>query len=154
MLPLSIAQGTLIAIGLVAAWLDARTRRLPNWLSLLALAAGLAVTAVNTGIPALGSHLLHAAIALVVGMGLFRLGLIGGGDAKFYTGIAAWFSLHEAPRLLLYVSLSGLALFIVWFFWRRLTGKKIVRRAGDDDGKFPYGVAIAAGSILAIFGPI
>ena len=59
---------SLVALGLVASWLDVSKRRLPNWLSLLTLAAGLIVTGLSAGFSAVGSHLAHAAVALLVGM--------------------------------------------------------------------------------------
>ena len=70
-----------------AVW-DVRTRRIPNWLvALLALAAAGATLGMD-GWSALGSSAIHAAIALVVGMGLFALRAIGAGDAKFYSAAA------------------------------------------------------------------
>src|SRR3546814_1971694 len=115
----------LILLALIASWLDISARRLPNWLTLLTLAAGIAVTIFDAGFSALGSHLAHTIIALLVGMILFRFGVIGGGDAKFYAAVASWFALSGAPGLLLAVSLSGLVIFFVWFVWRRATGKPI-----------------------------
>ncbi|MDE2561354.1 MAG: prepilin peptidase [Sphingomonadales bacterium] len=144
------AHAVLVVLCLVGAWLDTRYRRLPNWLSLLALVSGLVASVVLTGFGAIGSHLLHSLVILVIGMALFRFGLIGGGDAKFYTGIAAWFSLAQAPRLLLSISLSGLVLLIAWFVWRRLAGKRVRKGAEAGEDKFPYGVAIAAGAILSV----
>ena len=99
----------------------------------------------------MGNHLAHAVIALAIGFGLFAARIVGGGDAKFYAGVAAWFALGEAMRLLLAVSLGGLALFLAWFLYRRLTGKAISRPGGEDQGKFPYGTAIAAGGLIAAF---
>jgi prepilin peptidase CpaA len=116
---------------------------------MVALAGGLGFAFADGGLGAMGSHLLHALIALVVGIGLFAARIVGGGDAKFYAGIAAWFTLADGARLLLAVSLGGLVLFLVWFVYRRLSRKPISRRDGVAEGKFPYGVAIAAGAVIA-----
>lgn len=51
----------------------------------------------------------------------------------------------------MYVSLAGFGLILAWFLIRRLRGIPVQRRAQDDAGKFPYGVAIAAGAVLATF---
>jgi len=148
-----IVAGIVLAILLVTgACFDILSRRLPNWLCLTTAVAGLCAAAVLHGAGGLGSAALHGAAALIVGMVLFRFGVIGGGDAKFYAAVAVWFAASLAPRLLLSVSLSGLILFLVWFTYRRLTGRKIVRAATDDADRFPYGIAIAAGGLLAWVG--
>ena len=88
----------LAAIAVTGSYLDLRTRRLPNWLCLAGLVAGLAFGLAVGGWPAAAIALLHALIALIVGAGLFALGGIGGGDAKFYAALAAWFPLQAGAR--------------------------------------------------------
>ena len=144
-----IATAGLVLLAVAGAVLDLTTRRLPNWLSLSLAVSGLAYALAAHGAAGAGSGLLHGLAALAIGMVLFRIGAIGGGDAKFYSGIATWFALAEGARLLLSVSLSGLALFAAWFAARRLMGRKVVRNSTSDADKFPYGIAIAAGAILA-----
>ena len=146
------AGAGLALLALVGAGLDLFTRRLPNALCLVTATSGLAVSFALHGAVGVGSALLHGVLALLVGMALFRFGVVGGGDAKFYAGVAMWFALGQAPRLLLAVSLAGLALFVAWFLARRLMGRKVARRSASDADKFPYGLAIAAGAILCWFG--
>ena len=136
---------------LVGAYTDIRERRLANWLSLALLAFGLAHAYALGGLGAIGWHGAHAAIALVVGMLLFAGGIIGGGDAKFYTGMAAYFPLAMGLKLVMWVTLLGGALVLGWILLRRLRG--IPLRRDGDQGKFPYGVAIAAGG-LAVAWPL
>jgi len=87
-------------------------------------------------------------LALLVGMALFRFGWIGGGDAKFYAAMAAWFPLRSSLQLLLAVSLAGLAVVLLWFVYRRATH---VRPGAKNDSfaMVPYGVAVAVGAIAA-----
>jgi prepilin peptidase CpaA len=125
-------------------------RRIANWLCAATLLGGLSYVAVRLGFGALGSHLLHALIALIVGMAMFAAGFIGGGDAKFYTAVAAWFPLKAGLMLFVAVSMSGLALLIIWFVWRRLRGQPIRRQGGGLSG-LPYGAAIAAGALILAF---
>ena len=133
-----------------AAWLDLTQRRIPNWLCGLTAVAGLGLVVLTGSLADLGSHAGHMVLALLVGMGLFALGGFGGGDAKFYAGVAAWFALGKALPLLLSVALSGLLLLIVWFIYRRLRGIPVQRtRNGPFDG-LPYGVAIAGGALVAM----
>ena len=138
-----------LALAAFGAFLDIRERRLPNWLcGALFVAAG-AGLAFSQGWTMLPWGLLHAAIALVVGMGLFALGAIGGGDAKFYA--AAAFSLPAVPAsqpiaLLGWTSLAGLFVLIAMMIWRRTRNRGESRRLLQLKGwGVPYGVAIAAG---------
>ena len=139
----------LVGLCCAAAWLDATQRRLPNWLCGLTAVLGLVVALTLEGPNAAGNHALHMAAALVGGLALFSVRIIGGGDAKFYAGIATWFALPQAVKLLLYTSLSGLVLLIVWFVYRRAMGVPIRSKGNDMSDSLPYGLAIGAGAILA-----
>lgn len=137
----------LAACALCAAYLDARYRRLPNWLALITAFAGFVFLGLEQGLPAVPWAAGHALIALIVGAALFRFSIIGGGDAKFYAGCAAWVVLQEGLKLLLIVSLAGLVLVLVWF------AIKGIRRVTTEAGKgvyaqVPYGIAIAAGAMI------
>ena len=133
-----------------ASW-DLKVRRIPNWLCLLlALAAGLYAWT------AAGEHGLlwgavHAAIALAVGIGLFALGVIGGGDAKFYSAAALAVPLQAGFVLLGWTSAAGIVLLIVL-----VVGKLLFSKTGRSlremrKMQVPYGVAIAAGFALTAF---
>jgi len=139
------AKAILVILGVVACLFDWKYRRLPNWLSGLAALSGLVVAAANLGLSTAGSHLLHMIAALLIAFAVYAMRLIGGGDAKFYAGTAAWFALGDAMRLLLSVSLSGLALFAVWFAMRRIAKKPVRMKDASESDKLPYGVAIAVG---------
>jgi len=138
LLPL-IPNALLIAAGAFASWSDTFHRRIPNWLSAATAVAGLITGFLLGGLPALGSQAAHAAIALIVGMVLFRFGVVGGGDAKFYAAVAAWFRLAQATMLLVY------------FVLRRIQGKPIRQRSNKPGDSLPYGIAIAGGAIAALF---
>lgn len=123
---------------------DVRQRRLPNWLALLLLAYGLTFAFFSIDLAGVGWHAAHALIALVVGMVLFAIRAFGGGDAKFYAGMAAYFPLSAAIDLLLWVSVTGLVTIIAWIIAKRLPPLSNMKREGDFL-KFPYGLAIAVG---------
>lgn len=147
---LLVPAAALALLCLAAGWYDLRQRRIPNWLCLLTALAGLGYAAMPlTTTASWWSFLAHGVIALVVGMGLFALRWVGGGDAKFYAALACWFPLGRALLLLISVSLSGLLLLVVWFIARRLQGKKFRGTANDESAKLPYGIAIALGALLA-----
>ena len=147
-----LALPVLAGTGLFAAWSDVRYRRLPNWLAGLVAASGLAAAAWYGGLTVAASAALHAAIAFVIGVALYSRGIMGGGDIKYYTGIAAWFPMHLALRLLGSVSLAGFMLALGWLLWRRLSNRPADAQAGTDRDKLPFGVAIAAGALLAVLG--
>lgn len=140
----------LLAIGLTGTALDIRSRRLPNWLCALAGVTGLVHAVMVPGEGGPLSCLAHGALALLVGMLLFALRWIGGGDAKFYAGLAVWLPLRHALAMVMSTAMAGLLILIVWFAWRRIQGKKIVVR-GDEAAKLPYGIAIAAGGLLTFY---
>jgi len=140
--------GILIAACAFAGWSDLFRRRIPNWLCAITALAGLAVTMASGSLAMVGNHALHAAIALVVGMALFALRVVGGGDAKFYAAIAAWFPLRSAGALLMLVGGCGFVLLVIWFVVRRLAGKPIVKTRNDPFDGLPYGIAIASGAVI------
>lgn len=148
---MTIAVLLLGAFGLVAAVYDWKTRRIPNWLCVTTAIVGLAMARVQGTWFDLGSHTLHLVVALLAGMLLFRLRVIGGGDAKFYAAIAAWFGLAEGAALLVDTSLAGLILFLCWVAVRRMMGTPFrIRDPGTFD-QFPYGIAISAGALLTVW---
>lgn len=138
----------LLVAGLGAA-LDIKDRRLPNWLcAFLALAAAGGLVA-SEGVPSLPWSLLHTAIALVAGMVLFKLGMIGAGDAKFYAAAAAAIPLDKALTYLGWTSAAGLALLVVMVLARlvRPGSRKLSNLRGWS---VPYGVAIFGGFVLTL----
>ena len=130
----------------LAAISDLRSRTIPNYLNAVIAFAGLAsVFAIGGSSDAL-SALAHLAVALAVGLGVYALGMWGGGDAKFYAATSAWFKLHYLPSLVVGISLAGLLLLIVWFVGGRLGGKTTQRSKAE----LPYGIAIAVGGIVSM----
>lgn len=144
------ASGYLLLAGLCLAgsWSDIANRRLPNWLSLATLVTGLIAGYLGGGFSGLGWHALHMAVALAGGMGLFALGAIGAGDAKFYAGVAAWFPFQEGIRLFVGTAMAGLLLLVVWVLIARLRNKALLDR--KQSVGLPYGVAISLGAISLV----
>lgn len=141
-----VALAAIVAAG---SYLDARYRLLPNWLCGIALVLGLVLGAAGHGWQWMAFSALHAALALLVGMGLFAAGIIGGGDAKYYAALAAWFPIEQAPLLLLLVSIPGFFLSLaLWLVLRWRQGSAIP--ADSPFRKVPYGVAIGIGALLAL----
>lgn len=148
-LPVWAPLAVLIVLCGLAAWLDITRRQIPNWLCATTAVAGLAAALAMGGLSGLGSHALHAFLALLGGMVLFALGGFGGGDAKFYAGVASWFALGQAFVLLLSVTLSGLLVLMGWFVYRRVRRIPIRRQNRSPFVQIPYGIGIALGGLIA-----
>ena len=135
-------------VSVAGAIMDIRKRSLPNWLSaVLAITAGGGL-ALAAGADALASSALHSLLALLVGMLVFKLGMVGGGDAKFYAAAALGLPIGQALPFLGWTSLAGLLLLLVM-----VVGRRVVRSAEGANWSWsvPYGVAISAGFIATLF---
>ncbi|PHY18348.1 prepilin peptidase [Caulobacter sp. BP25] len=145
------------ALAIVGALKDLTSYTIPNWVS-LALVAAFVPAALVSGAPLGGVGLCLAAGfgALVLGMGMFAAGWIGGGDGKLLAACALWMGWPAVLPFLLYTALAGgaltfaiLALRSGWVAPIVAGGPAWVRRLGQQGGALPYGVAIAAGALIA-----
>lgn len=143
---LLVVLAALVAIG---SWTDVRERRIPNWVSLATLLAGLGAVGMQGGWAALGWAAAHFGVALVIGMILTAMGWVGAGDAKFYAALAAWLPIQLGLRLLVSVALAGLVLLVFFMLRRRGRIGRTSKHQSDFD-KLPYGVAIGIGGLIAV----
>ncbi len=96
----------LFATGMLAAAVsDLSRRRVPNWLNLSILFAGLCTKLVDGGSAALLQGLLGAGAALLLLLPLFHKRWIAGGDVKLMVAAGAWLN----PTLAFWTILIGLA---------------------------------------------
>ena len=148
---------------LAAAAKDLTSFTIPNWIS-LGLFAGwvpAAGAAFAFGVPAgeLISSLGVGLGALVVGMGMFAMHWIGGGDAKLMAAAALWLGAPGLAPFLMWTTLTGGALTFMLIAARRhgaafvgYTGPDAdhwVGRLMDRQRDVPYGVAICVGALAA-----
>ena len=88
---MSFATWTLaLIVGLCAGWTDWRSRRIPNWLTIPALALGVAVHGLAAGGPGVLESLKGVGLALAVLLPLVLLGALGGGDWKLLGALGAF----------------------------------------------------------------
>lgn len=101
-----------------------------------------------------------AAIVLFIGMMIFALGLMGGGDIKLLTVLTLWTGWSVAtPYFLLFTGLTGGILVIVVFtarfllapLWVRLSRSKTLPRILRRKQPVPYGIAIALAFLLMLY---
>jgi prepilin peptidase CpaA len=97
----------LIAAAGVACVTDMRSMRIPNWLTLPLLAAGLAYAGITNG----GTGLLHATAGAAIAGMVFVLGYVafggGAGDAKLMLAFGSWIGINASMTLMLGVTIAG-----------------------------------------------
>jgi prepilin peptidase CpaA len=170
--PQIVASVVLVVVLVVASWTDVTTRRIPNWLTISAIVAGLAVRA-SIGLAPFGGGALGLAVACLLALPFFATGVLGGGDAKLLMAVGTfmgptdvlWASLmiavvggivaliEAARRRMLVPTLASCGLLIVsWVTLGRRGGGRRLLMGGGERLAVPYGVAIAAGSLVWWFG--
>jgi prepilin peptidase CpaA len=140
-----------------AALTDAASFTIPNRISAL-LVVTFVPAALALGVP-LGEMGVHAAVfiaALLVGMGLFAAGWVGGGDAKLLAAASVWLGLQAMPVFLIATALAGGALSVLlmnirasWLQPYLARGPAWFARLATPGADVPYGVAIAVGALAA-----
>lgn len=140
-----------------AAVSDLLKMKIPNMLCLgLAILFIPAAWLTDMSAAAIGYSLGVAVAVFAVCFLLFALNIMGGGDAKLLTALALWFGL--TPSLLVFlvnVAFSGglLTLLILIIRWKAhlVTSRGIwLPSSLTTAKKIPYGIAIAAGALLAM----
>jgi len=141
---------------LTAAYRDALTMTIPNWISVLILLSFFVISPfVWGGWPAFGEHILVGLSVFIFGFAIFAFGWLGGGDAKLMAATAFWW---QWPDLLLYVTYTTLAggviaLFILWgrkFVPAQVLSADWLYRLVKDETRMPYGLALAFGAIVTL----
>jgi prepilin peptidase CpaA len=159
-----------IALVLIAVFSDLRWRKIPNCLTLPAIALGLLLNFLGNS----WNGLVFAFLGLLVGLGLmilpYMLGGMGGGDVKLMGALGALVGSYSVFNIFLYTSLVGGVIAIVialanknlldtfkrmWLFLKCM----FVFRAPEAGTKafkksiaIPYGIAIGAGTFLYLIG--
>ena len=137
--------------------MDLFTMTIPNRVSLLMTAGFVALCPfMGLGMDGLMSHFGAGAAMLVVGIVMFALGWLGGGDAKLFAAGALWVGFEHLLEFTFYITLAGgLLTTAILFFRASLPHPWILRqpwalRLHDPKTGVPYGIAIAAAA-LAVY---
>ena len=154
-----LAQTLMPFLVVAAAASDFLTLRIPNWLNAL-IALAFFPMALLTGMPAEAIlwHSVGALVVLVLGFALFSFGWLGGGDAKLFAAAGLWFGWPALGPFLVFTTVAGGILAIVMKGWQLVQIERDVREVNwmkrwfSFKADLPYGVAIAAGGILAFPG--
>jgi prepilin peptidase CpaA len=161
----------LVVLLVMAAVIDVRTYRIPNWLTLGGAVLGLAFSTFDALRPlnALMWALAGMAVGLLIPLPLYALRAMGAGDVKLMAMVGAFVGLPQIVPAMVSIFIVGGVLAVGFALYRRtlrrmtLNVAEMVRSiafaaaagyrpdaaaaAPLSVGKLPYGVSIAAGTI-------
>ncbi len=152
-----LALAVFPALVIVAAVKDLVSFTIPNWIS-LALAALYLPAALVAGLSLeqVGLSATVGVALLAIGIGMYALGWIGGGDAKLLAAAGLWLGWPTALHFIMFTALAGGALALLLLSARNtplvvltLRGPGWVQRLAEKGGPAPYGVAICFGAVAA-----
>ena len=156
-----------VLLSLIAGWTDFRKRRIPNWLTVPALAAGVALNTLATGWIGLKFSLLGAGLGLLLLLPFVALRSLGAGDWKLAGALGAFVGVRVLADLLMgSVFVAGVMAFVLVIYKGRLreTFHNITRMLAallsfhmpgpevsidnPQSLKVPYGVALASTVVI------
>jgi prepilin peptidase CpaA len=138
-----------------AAAMDMFTMTIPNRVSLLMTAGFLALAPfMGLGWDGFLNHLGAGAAMLAVGVVMFALGWLGGGDAKLFAAASLWIGFDHLLEFTFLITVAGGALTLALLYFRQtLPHPWIIRQPWamhlhHPATGVPYGIAIAAAALL------
>jgi prepilin peptidase CpaA len=168
----SIAWWPSVGVLVAAAIIDTSTRRIPNWLSLPFLAAGILVHFANSGWAGCRASFAGTGLAAVLFALPCSLRLMGMGDLKLALGVGAWIGPGQFVFAFLFSSMVAGLMAACYAVLHRSAGRRLetvgemVRRRetarfrsgwrarlGDINAlSIPYAPAFAIGTLFSFFG--
>jgi len=135
----------------VATLTDLRIRRIPNWLTIPFLAAGLATGAVLHGLPGLARSAAGAGLAVLLLAVFCLLRGMGWGDLKLCAAVGAWVGPGQLAFALVATGIAGGLMAMAALLRPGVAGRKATRLTLDDPAavKLPYAPAIAIGTLFS-----
>src|SRR5262249_39542097 len=164
----------LVAVTLiVAAYIDGRQLRVPNWITFPMVLSGLAYNAWLEGWTGLGMAATGTAVGLACLLPLYSVGGMGAGDVKLMAGVGAWLGAAITFYAFCLSTIVG-AVMALWMIWRRQTfihhyanfltilseialiknPRQLSQIAAERKPRMlllPYGIPICIGSIAYFF---
>lgn len=145
------------ALIILAAIYDVFTMTIPNRISiaLIALFAAVVPFAGMDWWTAL-THVGAGSLVLAIGIGLFAMGWVGGGDVKLAAAISVWIGFGLMLDYFLIAAIAGGALTLAILILRRMPlpimfyRQEWITRLHNPTNGIPYGVALAAAAIIVL----
>jgi prepilin peptidase CpaA len=168
---LTLSDTVIFSVSGLSAFFDLRIRRIPNWLIIVGLFCGVMLNAFQgTG------HLVQSIAGFAVGIAVlilpFAFGWMGAGDVKYFGVVGALLGASWLPRVFFYsalvagliaISYLGLGLVRLSRFKESWLDIKVAilsrgqvlpeqaQRTHERANSVPWGVAFAAGTIIAYY---
>jgi prepilin peptidase CpaA len=156
------------AVLVAAAGFDLRTWRVPNWLTVPFLVAGVAVQSIGGRLPGAGRSMAGIALACLLFGIPCAIGAMGGGDLKLAAGVGAWIGPAQLVTAAVFTALAGGVFAVGWALWHgslsasldaagdlltpwrpRPSGSKNKVPERTAAKAIPYAPAIALGTLLS-----
>lgn len=144
------------ALTIIAGLKDITSMTIPNWIS-ATLVVGFFPAAFVVGLAPLTilTHVGVGVAALLVAMGLFALRIFGGGDAKLMAATCLWMGMAGTGPFVIWTAVIGGLFGLILLLARQHAQPLVVGAPAwvgalmQPKGDIPYGVAIAAGALMA-----
>lgn len=160
-----------LCLVVAATVIDVRCRRIPNWLVVPFLAAGLVFSVEQDGFAGLGKSIGGVVLAAAALGVLCWLRVMGMGDLKLCAAVGAWIGFAQLGVALVITAIAGGVLAILWTLRRGALGEVsdgasevLSRLLRGNFGrhptltldnplghKMPYAPAIAVGALFSFF---
>jgi prepilin peptidase CpaA len=168
-MPAKLAGALALLLAALAGWTDWRSRRIPNWLTMSGLAAGIATNTIARGWPGLRFSLSGAGLGLLLLLPFVLLRSLGAGDWKLAGAVGALLGpsglidvlmvtilLAGVMALIVVIrkgrlrqTLGNIAGMLAAIFQLRLPGPE-VSIDNPESSKIPFGVAMAGAVLLVV----
>ena len=146
-----LIQAALIASLIYLAYVDLRSFRLPNLITVPIILTGIGFNCfsdlrfTDPWSALLGAFFGYSFLWLVnlIYRAVKNHNGIGMGDAKLLAGLGAWLGCNSLPGILLFASVAGLIGGMIWLKWNKQNRQKA----------FPFGPFLAIAGIIAVLWP-
>jgi prepilin peptidase CpaA len=106
------------AILILAAWIDGRELRVPNWITFPMILSGLIYSTAVGGFGGLGAGLVGMCVGLLTLLPLYAVGGMGAGDVKLMAGIGAWLGWEITLTAFCVSAVVGAIMAVVMVLWK------------------------------------
>lgn len=154
---------------IVAAWIDGKELRVPNWITFPMVLTGLIYNTWVGGWGGMGEGLLGMAVGLACLLPLYAVGGMGAGDVKLMAGVGAWLGWQPTLYAFFVTTIVGAVMAVAMVLWSKTfkrhyanfvmifmewtqikNPKKLAEIAAERKPTMrllPYGIPICIGSI-------